>query len=214
MPTRILIVYRYPLLFQALKALMEGEGFRVMGHEDSPEAVRFAQQFQPDIVIVDFELPGTGGLESVRQILEVSPSTKIILLSKHSEEYRVREALELGIRGYVLKTRTAEELLRSVEEVSHGRTYFSPEISHIVAQLVLEPYSNRGVIRRPNQLTDRERQVVTLIAEGNSTKEVAARLGISVKTADCHRTRIMDKLNVHQTANLVRYAIRQGFIEA
>jgi DNA-binding NarL/FixJ family response regulator len=214
MPTRILIVYRYPLLFQALKALMEGEGFRVMGHEDSPEAVRFAQQFQPDIVIVDFELPGTGGLESVRQILEVSPSTKIILLSKHSEEYRVREALQLGIRGYVLKTRTAEELLRSVEEVSHGRTYFSPEISHIVAELVLEPYSNRGVIRRPNQLTDRERQVVTLIAEGNSTKEVAARLGISVKTADCHRTRIMDKLNVHQTANLVRYAIRQGFIEA
>ena len=214
MPTRILIVYRYPLLFQALKALMEGEGFRVMGHEDSPEAVGFAQQFQPDIVIVDFELPGTGGLESVRQILEVSPSTKIILLSKHSEEYRVREALQLGIRGYVLKTRTAEELLRSVEEVSHGRTYFSPEISHIVAELVLEPYSNRGVIRRPNQLTDRERQVVTLIAEGNSTKEVAARLGISVKTADCHRTRIMDKLNLHQTANLVRYAIRQGYIEA
>ena len=214
MPTRILIVYRYPLLFQALKALMEGEGFRVMGHEDTPEAVRFAQQFQPDIVIVDFELPGTDGLESVRQILEVSPSTRIIVLSKHSEEYRVREALELGIRGYVLKTRTAEELLRSIEEVARGRTYFSPEISHIVAELVLEPYSNRGAIRRPNQLTDRERQVVTLIAEGNSTKEVAARLGISVKTADCHRTRIMDKLNVHQTANLVRYAIRQGFIEA
>ena len=214
MPTRILIVYRYPLLFQALKALMEGEGFRVMGHEDTPEAVRFAQQFQPDIVIVDFELPGTDGLESVRQILEVSPSTRIIVLSRHSQEFRVREALELGIRGYVLKTRTAEELLRSVEEVSHGRTYFSPEISHIVAELVLEPYSNRGGIRRPNQLTDRERQVVTLIAEGNSTKEVAARLGISVKTADCHRTRIMDKLNVHQTANLVRYAIRQGFIEA
>jgi len=98
MPTRILIVYRYPLLFQALKALMEGEGFRVMGHEDSPEAVCFAQQFQPDIVIVDFELPG-GGLDSIRQILEVSPSTRIIVLSKHSEQYRVREALELGIRG-------------------------------------------------------------------------------------------------------------------
>ncbi len=136
------------------------------------------------------------------------------MLSKHTEEYRVREALELGIRGYVLKTRTADELLRSIEEVANGRTYFSPEVAHIVAELVLEPYASRGVIRRPNQLTDRERQVVTLIAEGNSTKEVAARLGISVKTADCHRTRIMDKLNVHQTANLVRYAIRQGFIEA
>jgi DNA-binding NarL/FixJ family response regulator len=213
MPLRILLVYRYPLLFQALKALMEGEGFRVMGHQESAEAVRFAQQFQPDIVIVDFELPGADGLDYARQILAVSPSTRIIVLSKHTEEFRVRAALELGIRGYVLKTRTADELLRSIEEVSHGRTYFSPEVAHIVAELVLEPYTHRGA-RRANQLTDRERQVVTLIAEGNSTKEVAARLGISVKTADCHRTRIMDKLNVHQTANLVRYAIRQGFIEA
>src|SRR5216683_1045280 len=132
MPTRILIVYRFPLLYQALKALMEGEGFSVMGHEDSPAAVRFAQQFQPDIVIVDFELPGANGLECARQILEVSPSTRIVVLSRHTEEYRVREALELGIRGYVLKTRTADELLRSVEEVAHGRTYFSPEITHIV----------------------------------------------------------------------------------
>jgi two-component system response regulator NreC len=214
MPLRILLIYRYPLLFQALKALMEGEGFRVMGHEEGPEAVRFAEQFKPEIVIVDFELPEANGLNCVRQILEVSPSTRIIVLSRHTEDYRVREALELGIRGYVLKTRTADELLRSIEEVSHGRTYFSPEIAHIVAELVLEPYRYGGTVRRAGQLTDRERQVVTLIAEGNSTKEVAARLGISVKTADCHRTRIMDKLNVHQTANLVRYAIRQGFVEA
>jgi two-component system response regulator NreC len=211
MPLRILIVYRYPLLFQALKALVEGEGFRVMGHEDSPEAVQFAQEFQPDIVIVDFDLPGTNGLDCARQILEVSPSTRIIVLSKHTEAFRVREMLELGIRGYVLKTRTADELLRCIEEVAHGRTYFSPEISHVVAELVLEPF---GRTARVGELTDRERQVVTLIAEGNSTKEVAARLGISVKTADCHRTRIMDKLNLHQTAYLVRYAIRQGFIEA
>jgi len=214
MPLKILLVYRYPLVFQALKALMEGEGFRVMGHESGPEAVSFAQRFQPDIVIVDFELPGANNLDCIGQILEVSPSTKIILLSTHSEEFRVRAALEMGIRGYVLKTRTADELLRSVEEVSHGRTYFSPEVAHVVAEMVLEPYMQRGTVRRTNQLTDRERQVVTLIAEGNSTKEVAARLGISVKTADCHRTRIMDKLNLHQTANLVRYAIRQGYIEA
>jgi two-component system response regulator NreC len=214
MPTKILIVYRFPLVFQALKALMEGEGFRVMGHQDSPEAVSFAMQFAPDIVIVDIELPGPSGLDCARRILDVIPNTRIIVLSKHSEEFRVRAALELGIRGYVLKTRTADELLRSIQEVSHGRTYFSPEIAHVVADLVLEPLSNRGPVRRASQLTDRERQVVTLIAEGNSTKEVAARLGISVKTADCHRTRIMDKLNVHQTANLVRYAIREGYIEA
>ena len=213
MPIRILLIYRYPLFFQALKALMEGEGFRVMGHPDNPDAVQFAKQFHPDIVIVDYEGPGTRGLDCVRQILEAIPATRIIMLSRHTEEYRVREAIEIGIRGYVLKTRTADELLRSIQEVAQGRTYFSPEIAHIVAQVVLEPYTY-GASRRISELTDRERQVVTLIAEGNSTKEVAARLGISVKTADCHRTRIMDKLNVHQTANLVRYAIRQGFVEA
>jgi len=213
MPIRILLIYRYPLVFQALKALMEGEGFRVMGHEDNPDAVQFAQQFQPDIVIVDYEGPGAKGLDCVREILARNSATRIILLSRHTEEYRVREAIELGIRGYVLKTRTADELLRSIREVAEGRTYFSPEIAHIVAQIVLEPYTY-GSSRRLSELTDRERQVVTLIAEGHSTKEVAARLGISVKTADCHRTRIMDKLNVHQTANLVRYAIRQGFVEA
>lgn len=214
MPLKVFLIYRYPLVFQALKAFMEGEGFHVMGHEDNPDAVRFAQRVQPDIVIVDAELPGTDGLDCVRRILEVSPATRIIVLSTHTEEFRVSAALALGVRGYVLKTRTADELMRAVEEVAHGRTYFSPEIGHIVAESVLEPYGYRGGARRSNQLTDRERQVVTLIAEGNSTKEVAARLGISVKTADCHRTRIMDKLNVHQTANLVRYAIRQGFIEA
>jgi two-component system response regulator NreC len=214
MPLRIYLVYRYPLVFQALKALMEGEGFTVMGHEIGVEAVRFAQKFQPDIVIVDYDMPATNGLESAQQILMVSPSTKIIVLSRHFEDFRVREALDLGVRGYVLKTKTADELMRSIEEVSHGRTYFSPEIAHVIAEVVLEPYGIRNPLRRATQLTDRERQVITLIAEGNSTKEVAARLGISVKTADCHRTRIMDKLNVHQTANLVRYAIRQGFIEA
>ena len=156
------------------------------------------QQFKPGIVIVDFGelLPAPTVCDFAAQILVASsPNTRIIVLSKHTEEFRVRAALELGIRGYVLKTRTADELLRSIEEVSHGRTYFSPEVAHVVADLVLEPFTNRGSVRRASQLTDCVRQVVTLIAEGNSTKEVAARLGISVKTADCHRTRIMDKLN-------------------
>jgi DNA-binding NarL/FixJ family response regulator len=154
------------------------------------------------------------GLECARQILEVTPTTRIVVLSGHTQEFRVKEALELGIRAYVLKSNTVDELLRSIEEVAHGRTYFSPQIAPIVADLVLDPCAFKSAARRSNPLTERERQVVTLIAEGNSTKEVAALLGISVKTADCHRTRIMDKLNLHQTATLVRYAIRQGFIEA
>jgi DNA-binding NarL/FixJ family response regulator len=126
-------------------------------------------------VIVDFDVPVTNGLDCARQILEVSPSTRIIVLSKHTEAFRVREMLELGICGYVLKTRTADELLRSIEEVAHRRTYFSPEMSHVVAELVLEPC---GRTARVGELTDRERQVVTLIAEGNSTKEVAALAGL------------------------------------
>jgi DNA-binding NarL/FixJ family response regulator len=125
-------------------------------------------------VIVDFDVPVTNGLDCARQILEVSPSTRIIVLSKHTEAFRVREMLELGICGYVLKTRTADELLRSIEEVAHRRTYFSPEMSHVVAELVLEPYRTARV----GELADRERQVVTLIAEGNSTKEVAALAGL------------------------------------
>jgi DNA-binding NarL/FixJ family response regulator len=161
------------------------------------------------VAIVDFELPSANGLDTAREILKVSPTTKVIILSSHTQEFYITEALQLGVSGYVLTTRTADELLRSVDEVAHGRSYFSPE----VANVMLQPFFGKTHGRRPDRLTDRERQVVTLVAEGNSTKEVAARLGISVKTADCHRTRIMDKLNVHQTANLVRYAIREGLVQ-
>jgi DNA-binding NarL/FixJ family response regulator len=140
----------------------------------------------------------------------LSPLTKVIILSSQIQEFYITEALQLGVSGYVLTTRTADELLRCIEEVSQGRSYFSPE----VAKIMLQPFFGKKRGRGPDRLTDRERQVITLVAEGNSTKEVAARLGISVKTADCHRTRLMDKLNMHQVANLVRYAIREGLIQA
>ena len=209
MSLRILLVHRYSLVLHALKALVEGQGFHVAGQSDRQEAIRLAGVQRPDVAIVDFELPSANGLETAREILRISPTTKVIILSSHTQEFYITEALQLGVSGYVLTTRTADELLRSIEEVAHGRSYFSPE----VANVMLQPFFGKTNGRRPDRLTDRERQVVTLIAEGNSTKEVAARLGISVKTADCHRTRIMDKLNVHQTANLVRYAIREGLVQ-
>lgn len=209
MPLRILLVHRHSLVLHALKALVEGHGFQVAGQADRSGAGSMAESLGPDVAIVDFDLPSANGLDTAREILRVSPSTKVIILSSHIQEFYITEALQLGVSGYVLTTRTADELLRCIEEVSQGRSYFSPE----VANVMLQPFFGKSHGRRPDRLTDRERQVVTLIAEGNSTKEVAARLGISVKTADCHRTRIMDKLNVHQTANLVRYAIREGLVQ-
>ena len=210
MPLRILLVHRHSLVLHALKALVEGHGVQVAGHSNRDEAGRIAESVRPDVAIVDFDMPSASGVETAHEILRVSPLTKVIILSSHIQEFYITEALQLGVSGYVLTTRTADELLRCIEEVSQGRSYFSPE----VANVMLQPVFGKNHGRRPDGLTDRERQVVSLVAEGNSTKEVAARLGISVKTADCHRTRIMDKLNLHQTANLVRYAIRQGFIEA
>jgi DNA-binding NarL/FixJ family response regulator len=169
-----------------------------------------AESLGPDVAIVDFDLPSANGLDTAREILRLSPLTKVIILTSQVQEFYITEALQIGVSGYVLTTRTADELLRCIEEVAQGRSYFSPE----VANVILQPFFGKKHGRHPHRLTDRERQVVTLVAEGNSTKEVAARLGISVKTADCHRTRIMDKLNVHQTANLVRYAIREGLVQA
>jgi two-component system response regulator NreC len=209
MSLRILLVHRHSLVLQALKALVEGHGFTVVGQSAREDAARLAETLKPDVTIVDFDLPSANGLDTARNILQSSPSTKVIILSSHTQEFYITEALQLGVSGYVLTTRTADELLRGIEEVAQGRSYFSPE----VANVMLQPYFGKHNGRRPDRLTERERQVVTLIAEGNSTKEVAARLGISVKTADCHRTRIMDKLNVHQTANLVRYAIREGLVQ-
>ena len=205
MANRILLVHNYPIFLKALKDLVEGAGFTMAGEATGGDAIATAQRVQPDIAILDLELPS---LEPARQILEASPGTRIIILTMRTEEYYVLEAIRLGVKGYVLKTKTAGELLQTIHEVSQGHTCFSPEVSRIA----LQPYFERN-LRRSDRLTDRERQVVTLIAEGNSTKEVATRLGISVKTADCHRTRIMDKLNLHQTAHLVRYAIRQGFVQ-
>lgn len=205
---RVLLVNQYPIVLQALKGLVESQGFTVVGEARNIEAVRMAAKVQADLAIVDSELPFGRDFDCIRGILEVSPGTKIILLTLHCEEDYVLEALRIGVRGYVLKTKAVSELIQSMNEVAQGQTYFSPEVSRIA----LQPYFDRN-FRRSDRLTDRERQVITLIAEGNSTKEVAARLGISVKTADCHRTRIMDKLNVHQMAHLVRYAIRQGFVQ-
>jgi DNA-binding NarL/FixJ family response regulator len=137
------------------------------------------------------------------------PETKTILLTQHDESQYVREALEAGAQGYVLKNQVASDLLLAIREVSRGQVYLSPGVS----SAVMEAYPSKRE-KSKNPLTSRERQVLQLVAEGKSTKEVASLLGISVKTAESHRTRLMQQLDVHETASLVRYALRHGIVEA
>ena len=154
-------------------------------------------------------MPVLNGLEAARSILRRAPLTRIILLTMHTEQPYVVESLKIGVKGYVLKTQAADELLDAIQSVIEGRTYLSPGISGSVVEAMVA-----GVGLPVDPLSAREREVLQLISEGNTTKEVANALGISVKTAETHRTNVMRKLDVHETAGLVRYAIRRGLTQA
>jgi two-component system response regulator NreC len=210
MPVRILLVDDHVLVRQGLKGLLEREGFLVVGEaSDGQEGLRLTETARPDIVVMDISMPTINGLSAAREIQKKFPKIKTILLTQHDEKQYVTEALEAGVKGYVLKNQAGSDLLQALRQVSRGEVYLSPG----VAQAVVESYqSNTG--RSGTHLTVRERQVLQLIAEGKSTKDIAAVLGISVKTAESHRTRLMQKLDIHETASLVRYAVRNGIVEA
>ena len=210
MSLRILLADDHPIVRQGLKVLLEREGFTVVGEaSDGREAVRLVQECGPDIALLDLTMPMLNGIDAGRAILQTSPKTRIILLTMHAEDHHVLEALRAGFKGYVLKTKAAEELVQAIQEVSRGKLYLTPGVSEAVVQAYLAKSE-----LPPELLSLREREVLQLIAEGKTTKEVAVVLGISAKTAESHRTRIMGKLNIHETASLVRYAIRRGLIKA
>jgi two-component system response regulator NreC len=154
-------------------------------------------------------MPVLNGLEAAVQVQKVSPRTKVILLTMHPEEQYVAAAMRAGVKGFLLKNQAAQDLVRAIEEVARGGVYLSPRVSQVIVEASL---GRREIDADP--LTPREREILQLIAEGSATKQVAAQLGISVKTAESHRARIMKKLDVHEVAGLVRYAIRQGLVEA
>jgi DNA-binding NarL/FixJ family response regulator len=209
MPTRILLADDHLIVREGLKALLEGEGFAVVAEVgDGHEAVRVARERCPDIAVVDFGMPLLNGCNAAREILQACPRAKAILLTMHTEDHYVLEALRAGIKGYVVKTQAAADLVRAISEVQKGMVYLSPGIS----QTVVQAYLTKSDVP-PDPLTPREREVLQLVAEGKTTKEVAKLLGISVKTAESHRTRIMEKLEIHETASLVRYAVRRGLIQ-
>jgi len=210
MPTRILLADDHALIRQGLKALLEKQGFQVVGEaSNGQEALRSVEKTQPDVAIVDISMPVLNGVEAARELKKSAPKTKVILLTQHDEDQYVTESLRAGVRGYVLKSQAGVDLVHAIQEVCRGSVYLSPGISGTV----VDAYLSKTYIPA-DPLSGRERQVLQLVGEGKSTKDVAVQLGISVKTAESHRARLMKKLDIHETASLVRYAIRRGLIQA
>jgi len=209
MAIRVLLADDHAVVRQALSLLLEREGFEIVGQAaDGDEAWRMARDLTPDVAVLDLMMPVMNGIESAREIRRASPQTATILLTGKTEDRHVLDALQEGIKGCALKTHEARDLIQAVREVARGGRYLSPGLS----RAVIDSYvSGNGSPR--DVLTPRERQVLKLIAEGRKTREIGEILGVSVKTAETHRSRIMKKLNIRETAGLVRYALRQGLAE-
>lgn len=209
MALRILLADDHQIVRQGVKALLEREGFQVVAEAvNGREAVQCARELGPDIAVLDVTMPLLNGLEAAHDIVRDCARTRVILLTMHAEEHQVAAALRMGVRGYLLKTQAAEDLALAIRAVMNGQTYLSPSISN----LVVNGYVS-GNLAPTDPLTSRERQVLQLVAEGKTSKEVAELMGLTVKTAESYRTRLMEKLDIHQTAGLVRYAIRHGIVE-
>ncbi|MGE5488763.1 MAG: response regulator [bacterium] len=205
---RILLADDHAMFRQGIRIMLEHEGFSVVAEAaDGLDAVTLSLIEKPDVAVVDVMMPGLNGIEAARRIRSESPGTRVLVLSMHGDRRNVLDALRAGAAGYVLKDQDAGALIEAIREVARGNTYLCAGTSESV---MAGPTAN-GTNGAP--LSTRERQVLQLIAEGNATKEIAARLGLSVKTAESHRGRVMAKLGIHDVAGLVRYAIRHGMIQ-
>lgn len=209
MPVSVLLADDHQIVRQGLRLLLEREGFEVVGEaSDGHEAVQLAERLRPDVAVLDFVMPLLNGVDASLQIQKQSPLTKTILLTMYTEDQYVLEAFRSGLRGYVIKSQAAGDLVQAIREVLKNAVYVSPGIS----KALIEAYLFKTELP-VDPLTLRERQVLQLVAEGNTTKEIATVLGLSVKTAETHRSRIMRKLEIRDTAGLVRYAIRRGLVQ-
>src|SRR5713226_591125 len=208
MPTHILLADDHALVRQGLKALLEKQGFQIVAEaSDGQETLRSVEKTEPDVAIIN--MPVLNGVDAARELKKSSPRTKVVALTQHDEDQYVTESLRAGVSGYVLKSQAADDLVHAIQEVCRGSVYLSPNISRAVVDAYLSKTHDSA-----DPLSGRERQVLQLVGEGKSTKDIAAHLRISVKTAESHRARLMKKLDIHETASLVRYAIRRGLIQA
>jgi len=210
MAVRVLLADDHEIVRQGLRILLEREGFQVVGEaSNGHEAVKLCEANHPEVAILDLSMPILNGVDAAREIMKSNPRTKVVLLTMHTEDHLILESLRAGVIGYVLKTRAASELVQALRAVCRGEMFLTQSISRTIVQAFLH-----NAPAPDNLISDRERQVLQLVAEGKTTKEIASLLGISVKTAESQRSNLMDKLNIHDTAGLVRYAIRIGLIES
>ncbi|HYL12663.1 MAG TPA: response regulator transcription factor [Terriglobales bacterium] len=216
MSFRILVADDHEVVRRGLCALLQAQpDWEICGEaNDGREALEKAQKLKPDVIILDIGMPSLNGLEATRQILKSNPQTKVLILTLHDSDQVVREVLNAGARGFLLKSDAARDLVAAVEALRRDKTYFTSK----VAAMVLEGYLKNGtpgaapVAPARSRLTPREREIVQLLAEGKSTKEVAVALGLSVKTAETHRSNIMRKLELHSVSDLVLYAVRNNIV--
>src|SRR5499425_102071 len=215
MPFRILVADDHEVVRRGLCGLLGSQpDWEICGEaSNGREAVEKTLQLKPDVVILDVGMPVLNGLEATRQILKSNPQARVLILTLHDSDQVVREVLDAGARGFLLKSDAARDLVAAVEALRRDKTYFTSK----VAAMVLEGYLKGGTAASPitvgrNRLTPREREIVQLLAEGKSTKEVAVALGLSVKTAETHRSNIMRKLQLHSVSDLVLYAVRNNIV--
>jgi DNA-binding NarL/FixJ family response regulator len=208
---RILLADDHKIVREGLRSILENElGMSVIGQaEDGRTALILSQKLRPDVVIIDISMPDLNGIEATRQILTQNPESKVIALSMHSDKRYVIQMLDAGAAGYLLKQCAVDELQQAIRTVLAGKFYVSPDVTGPVIRDYLEHLA-RSESPEKSSLTAKEREVLQLIAEGKSTKEIASILHVSVPTIETHRQHIMEKLNLHSVAELTKYAIRQG----
>jgi DNA-binding NarL/FixJ family response regulator len=211
----ILIADDHEIVRRGLKSLIASKpGWNVCAEAASGrEAIVLATRHRPDVAVMDISMPGLNGLEATRKIRKITPKTEILILSLHYSDQLVHEVVDAGARGYILKTDATRDLLNAIEALASRRSFFTRDATRVI----VEGFSSQSTEKPPHlvrhELSSREREIVQLLAEGKSSKEVAATLGISVKTADTHRSNIMRKLEMHSVSELVRYAVRNQMIE-
>jgi len=206
----VILADDHTMFRQSMSRFLVAHGYDVVAEVDNGhEAIKIAKNLKPDLAILDLSMPLLNGIDTARDIQKRSPDTLSILLTMYDDDVSVLEALKAGLRGYVLKSQASEDLLMALRDVRRGSIYLSPGVSNAV----VKAYTCKDA-QATNVLSDREKQVLQLIAEGYTTKSIASLLTVSVKTAESHRSHIMQRLQLHNVAGLVRYAIRHGMIQA
>jgi DNA-binding NarL/FixJ family response regulator len=211
---RILLADDHTLVRQGLRRILEEQpGWRVVAEAGNGlDAVSLAADLQPDIVILDIGMPKLNGLEAARQITKKAPEARVLILSMHADEVHITKAVEAGAAGYLVKDSADSELVKAVTATAEGKSYFSPAAAAVLLDEYRRTLARRGVTDRYELLSDREREVLQLMAEGRSTKAIAAVLGVSPATIETHRAHVFEKLDLHSVAEAVLYAVRRGLI--